>query len=247
MRAVPAGGGDRTYRAYRPPKLTTPAPLVLVFHGYGGDSAEMERATGWVEQADRSGFVVVFPEGTERSFNGGGCCGVAAMREVDDVAATLAIIDDVAAAASIDPDRVYSTGFSNGGYLSYRLACETDRFAAIAPVAGARTVPCDDPAPTSLLHIHGLADERVPFGGGRRDGVDVPPTEDTIAGWRAALRCAPERVEHDGGLRRSHSNCSNGRAVELRTLASLGHSWPRDADGLDATGEIADFFRRYRR
>lgn len=249
VRAVTVDGAERTFRVYRPERLAEPAPLVLVFHGFGGEAAQMVSATGWPDVADEGGAVVVFPEGVGRSFNGGGCCGEADGNAVDDVAAALAMIDDVSAAASIDADRVYSTGFSNGGYMSYRLACETDRFAAIAPVAGSRLVPCESPEPTSLLHIHGLADQRVPAQGETRDGVVIPPVEDVVSDWRQALDCGPatESTGADGELRRTSTTCPDGRAVDLVTLESFAHSWPQATDGLDATTAAWDFFSQHRR
>lgn len=249
VRAVRVEDVERTYRVYRPEHIVDPAPLVLVFHGLGGDAVEIERATGWADTAEDAGAVVVFPQGVGRSFNAGGCCGDAQGRAVDDVAAALAMIDDVSAAASIDDERVYSTGFSNGGHMSYRLACETDRFAAIAPVAGSRLVACDDPEPTSLLHIHGLEDLRVPVDGETRDGVVVPPAEDVVTDWRQALGCGPvtETVGADEDVHRSSTTCPDGRAADLITLETLGHSWPRAADGLDATATAWEFFSRHAR
>lgn len=249
VRAVTVDGTRRTYRVFRPERLADAAPLVLVFHGYGGDAEEIERGTGWADQAESAGAVVVFPEGVDRSFNAGGCCGEADSKGVDDVAAALAMIDDVAKAVPIDADRVYSTGFSNGGFMSYRLACETDRFAAIAPVAGSRLVACDSPRPTSLLHIHGLADRRVPAAGETRDGVVVPPADQVVAAWRRALACGPatESTAPGAQVRRTSARCPDGRAVDLVTLASLGHTWPRSSDGLDATSHIWEFFAAHRR
>lgn len=249
-RSVSVDGIDRTYRAYRPESLADPAPLILGYHGRGGDAAEMEASTGWDEQAERTGSIVVFPNGLGRSFNAGGCCGQAEGDDIDDVAAALAMIDDVSAAAPVDPDRVYATGFSNGGHMAYRLACETDRFAAIAPVSGARLGSCDDPHQTSLLHIHGLEDSSVPPDGeSRPGGVVVPPLEETVSDWRRALNCSTptESTSDDGDVRRSDAGCADGRAVDLITLETFGHAWPRSGDGLDATEEIARFFAEHHR
>ncbi len=84
--------------------------------------------------AAAQGIAVAYPDGIGGSWNAGGCCGQAEADDLDDVGFILALVDELVASYSIDPDRVYLTGFSNGGLLAYRLACESDRFAAIAPV-----------------------------------------------------------------------------------------------------------------
>lgn len=245
---VAAGGLIRSYRVYRPAQVHNPAPLVFVFHGHGGSAVGIEAATGWNAWADSHGAVIIYPEGIEGGFNAGDCCGAAHDQGVDDVGATLATIDDVAADVPIDPYRIYSTGFSNGAGMSYRLACETDRFAAIGPVAGVQFVPCNSPAATSVLHIHGLADTTVPPGGEiRRDGTVVRPLAEVIAAWREALRCAPAVESEARGLRRSTAKCPGGRSVNLITLETLPHTWPTADDGLDATAEVSRFFAEHRR
>ncbi len=244
LRAVRVHGTDRVYRAYLPAGLREPAPLVLVYHGYGGDAAQIEQATGWTAQAAAAGAVVVFPQGIGRSFNAGGCCGQAAGSIIDDLTAAHSIIDDISAQVAIDPNRIYATGFSNGGHLADRLGCESDRFAAVAPVAASRLVACGSPAPTSLLAINGLADRTVPAAGQRRpDGSVLPPAEQIAAEWRAGLNCGPVHDSGESnGVRRQEAQCPHGRAVGLITVAQLGHTWPRAADGLDATAVIWDFF-----
>ncbi|NYE00051.1 polyhydroxybutyrate depolymerase [Kineosphaera limosa] len=249
---VVAGGLTRSYRVYRPQQVADPAPLVFVFHGHGGSAAGIERHTGWNEWADRQGALIVYPEGVQAGFNAGNCCGVAQAQQVDDVAATLATIDAVGAAVPVDPARIYSTGFSNGASMSYRLGCETDRFAAIGPVAGIQYVPCESPSNTSVLHLHGLADATVPPAGQTRfDGTVVRPLEEVVAQWRSGLRCAPATVTlvdtDEGDLRTIAASCPGGRDVTLITLERLGHTWPLAADGLDATARVSQFFEEHRR
>lgn len=248
VREVAVAGETRRFGVYRPGLLDEPAALVLAFHGHGGSPEGTERMTGWSDRADDLGAVIVYPEGIGVSFNAGDCCGAAHDQQVDDVSAALAMIDDVATHIPIDPDRVYSTGFSNGASMSYRLACETDRLAAIGPVAGIQFVPCHNPSTTSVMHIHGLADTTVPAAGETRaDGTVVRPLGDVIAGWRGVLDCAPARESRSGDARRSFASCSDGRAVELITLDHFGHDWPTATDGVDATAELARFFAHHSR
>ena len=111
-------------------------PLVLAFHGYLMASAEMRSTTHLDDAADKNGFIVGFPNGKNESWNGGDCCGDASSQKEDDVAVAKAIVASIDADYCIDSKRTFATGFSNGGFLAYRLACEAaDVFAAVAPVS----------------------------------------------------------------------------------------------------------------
>ena len=137
-RSLNYGGTEREYVLHIPEGYDSgrPTPMVLAFHGIGLNAAEMDRISGFSRQADASGFVVVFPNGTgtQKSWNGGHCCGEAAKNNVDDVGFVRALIQEVSSLISIDSKRVYATGFSNGAILAYRLACElSDKIAAYRP------------------------------------------------------------------------------------------------------------------
>ena len=248
-RPVTVNDTTRNYRLYRPEGITGPAPLVLVYHGWLESVAMTEEQRGWKQAADRHGFVVVFPEGVGESFNAGWCCGTAQSRGVDDVAAAHAMIDDVARTVRVDRRRIYAAGFSNGGMMAYRLACESDRFAAVGPVAGTQVVGCARRRPTSILHIHGAADTLVPLGGaeGSADEPGPPPIARVVDGWRSGMRCAPPSVTTTGALRTSESRCPGGRDVDLITIRGLDHVWPIRSMGLDATETVSRFFARHGR
>ncbi|WP_116449333.1 alpha/beta hydrolase family esterase [Blastococcus litoris] len=253
-------GRERSYRAYRPTGLAAAAPLVLVLHGGGGSARQAEEAYGWTEVAEREGFVVVHPEGVHRAWNtDGGCCGRAAAQDVDDVAFLTQVVDDVAQRVDVDPDRVFVTGMSNGAIMAYTLACRTDVFAAVAPVAGTMLVDCPDPAPISVFHLHGTEDTAVRMDGspGERAGIVGPPVADVVGLWRSVDRCLEPSVVVDAPVRRSVSGCADGRSVELVTVDGAGHQWPgsevrrpaADAPypGLDATENIWRFFAAHPR
>ena len=112
--------------------------------------------------------MVAYPDGVGRAWNvnGGGCCGRPQREGVDDVAFITAAVADIAQHRH-QPCAVYVTGMSNGGIMSYTLACTTDIFAAIGPVAAIQLNPCRSARPTSVMHIHGTADRLVPYGGGQ--------------------------------------------------------------------------------
>jgi polyhydroxybutyrate depolymerase len=129
----------------------------------------------------------------------------------------------------IDSDRVYATGISNGGSLSYTLACRTTLFAAIGPDSATELSDCPSPAPISVIHVHGTADERIPYDGGRGSGtahIDGPAVPALNAEWRAIDRCATPTVTTRATVTTSIATCPGGRAVELITIAGAGHQWP---------------------
>ncbi|GAB1643158.1 alpha/beta hydrolase family esterase [Krasilnikovia sp. MM14-A1259] len=231
------GGQDRTYRVYRPAGLPDPAPLVIVLHGAAGTGEQAEKSYGWDAQADTGKFLVAYPDGIRRTWNvDPDCCGVAARDNVDDVG----FITRLAASfgSLVDPKRVYATGISNGAMLSYRLACDTDVFAAIGPVSGTMINECKQPHPLSIMHIHGTADHTIPYGGGpgKRDNagagsrlpvkIDGPSVPDLNAHWREIDKCATPVVKVSGTVTTSTAACADGRAVDLITIAGAGHQWP---------------------
>ncbi|WP_229688370.1 extracellular catalytic domain type 1 short-chain-length polyhydroxyalkanoate depolymerase [Micromonospora yangpuensis] len=247
--AVPVGSSahtievdqrQRTYRLYRPGSadLGAPVPLVVMLHGAAGTGEQAEQAYGWTGQADRDGFVVAFPDGVQRAWAAGpGCCGAPAREGVDDVRFVTELVDRIGTQLPVDPARTYVTGISNGGLLAYRLACDTSIFAAVGAVATTLTGQCPDPAPVSVLHIHGQQDKTMPYGGGpgRRDNggtgrnpvrIDGPPTPELAARWRGVDRCAKPTTTTDGPVTRTTATCPDGRAVELVTIADAGHQWP---------------------
>jgi polyhydroxybutyrate depolymerase len=246
VRKVSVNGLVRTFRVYRPAALADDAPLVVAFHGFGGSAHSSESYYGWNAVADREEFVVLYPEGIDNSFNAGACCGNAMLRGVDDVGATLAMVDDVAGTVAIDPDRMYVTGFSNGGAMAYRMACATDVFAAFGPVSGGQVVQCDDPMPTSILHIHGTADTMVPMSGGA-DGMGHGPIEENVAHWRSLQQCDPPTDSYAEGIRRSSASCADDQEIDLIVLDGLTHVWPTSFNGVDGAQTLWKFFNRHRR
>jgi polyhydroxybutyrate depolymerase len=228
-------GRARSYLLHLPAGLPggRPVPLVVVLHGGFGSAAQAEQAYGWDTEADRQGFAVVYPDGIDRAWAvGGGCCGRPAAEGVDDVAFVRAVVADAGHRLPVDPRRVYATGISNGGLLAYRLACDTRLFAAIGPDSATELGPCPAPGPVSVLHIHGTADQNIPYQGGRGAGVahiDGPSAPALNAQWRAVDQCAAPTSTTDGPVTRLTAACPQDRTVELVTIAGAGHQWPGGA------------------
>ncbi len=167
-------GHERYYRIHVPEKYDgkSPVPLVFCFHG-GGGTAEGASQMGFSPLADQKGFIVVYPNAIDKHWNDGRKARKFARHdaEVDDVAFILALLKKLQGEYRIDPDRVYATGASNGGFFSHRLAIEAaDKFAAAAIMIATMAKPYEDNfkprRPVSMLFMNGTADPFVPYNGG---------------------------------------------------------------------------------
>lgn len=263
--SFPFGGVQREYRLYVPASYSpgTPAPLILNLHGLGSNMQQQELYGDFRAIADTAGFILVHPNGTldptgTRFWN------VIGLSTVDDLGFLVALIDTVSAQYNIDPERVYSTGMSNGGYMSYELACfRSERITAIASVTGALIIPrfnaCSATHPTPVMQIHGTEDPTVPYGGSTTSvGIDA-----LVNYWASFNNCSPSpsitqvpdidpndgcTVEH-----RVYSGGDGGSSVELHKVLGGGHTWPGAIfpigvtnQDINASKEIWRFFSQYR-
>jgi polyhydroxybutyrate depolymerase len=231
------GGLERTYRVHIPAGLTAPAPLVVMLHGAFGDGQQAENSYGWDQLADSSKFVVAYPDGIGHTWNAHGCCGKAEQENIDDVGFITTMVGEISTAMQIDKSRVYVTGISNGGIMSYALACNSNIFAAIGPDAATQLDPCTDPHPTSVIHIHGTDDRLVPYAGGQgASTVNGPPVADVNAFWRRVDQCGPPDVTVKGPVTTSTAACADRRSVVLVTIEGGRHQWPGGTTFLERFG-----------
>lgn len=270
IHTIHSGGVARTFHLYRPQGLTGAMPLVVMLHGGLGSGAQAERSYHWDSAADNGQFLVAYPDGLHHAWNAGSCCGEPQNADVDDVGFVTATVAAVEQQIRIDAARVFVTGMSNGAMMALRLACQTDVFAAIAAVAGTLLTDCSHARPTSVLQIHGTADDRVPYNGGpgkavmanARPRVDGPSVPSVTATWRSIDNCGPPSSDTAGPVTTLNASCPNGRTVELISVADAGHQWPGGArsplaekaggilapsTALDATSTIWQFFARHHR
>lgn len=251
--ALQHGGRRRAYFVHVPRASTDRArPVVIAFHGGGGEAEGFKEYAGLDAVANREGFIVVYPNGTGvlprrlLTWNAGECCGYAMNQRVDDVGFAVAVLDDLARRTSIDSRRVYATGHSNGAMMAYRLGAErADRIAAIVPVAGAighdrftasRRV--------AVLAIHSVDDPRAMYDGGTGPpfpGTNVRsshrPVMEGLEKWRRHNGCSPQTRVADTRTGRSGTQpqtatllewqgCAAGAPVAHWKLTGVGHGWP---------------------
>ena len=254
-------GQNRTYIAYVPAGYTPgqPTPLVFVLHGFTQSAQAIMGYSGFNALADTAGFIAVYANGIgnawniSTSFPGGSTA--------NDVGFISALIDTMAANYTIDPLRVYTCGFSAGGFMSHRLACElNNRIAAAGAVAGTMTTgafsQCAPARPVPFMQIHGTADAIVSYNG----GLGNQSAEQVLGLWTSRDSCAqpavvtplPDLVSEGSTVERQvWSPCAAGVRVEHLKILNGGHTWPgaSGSSGLgntnrdiSATAELWRFF-----
>lgn len=276
------GAYQRSYRVHVPSAYDgkTLLPLVVVIHGAFDTAKGIEKFSGFSRLADEENFIVLYPEGIGifgylQHWNAGHCCGKAADDQIDDVGYLASAIDDVSGHLSVDRQRIYMVGFSNGGMMTYRFAAEhADMLAAAAPIAasiGGRPntdalqwrIPRPE-APLPILVVHGMDDDDIRFEGGRsihRKGQrSFYSVAASVQFWIEANECVglPTDSQMSGGAVqfRSWDTCKNNTITALCTIDGWGHTWPGPsftaklpADNplynFDVAKLIWDFFKRF--
>ena len=269
---IQVGDMERTYRVHLPANYdeAQSVPLVLTFHMYTGSGRTMAWLTHLNKIADQEGFIVVYPEGYKNSWADGSNQYAADQAYIDDFAFVSALLDKLQQEYAVDPTRIYATGFSSGGFLAQRLACEMpEKFAAIATVGAtlSRNVigDCLPKMPTAIMMINGIDDHGVPWDG---DG-DYASVPDTVAHWvqvnacptEANISSEPDAVDDGTRIERSvYGPCQAQTEVVLYSVAGSGHTWPGGSkpvqlwglngpisQEMDASQAIWDFFQAHRR
>jgi polyhydroxybutyrate depolymerase len=231
---VVVDGTKRTFIVHVPPSVTgaMPVPLVFDFHPLEVSASTWKSVSNWAPTADANGFIVVWPQGIGDEWNAGRCCGKA-----DDVAFTRAMIAQISGERSIDAKRIYATGCSNGGGMSYRLACDAaDVIAAVAPVnfdciTGSTNDPscgsCRPSRPVSETQFMGTADMYVPYDGGPTSvikGLDFPSAKANFATWATIDGCSGKpATEPSLPSCQTYDACSAEAGVTLCTIKNGTH------------------------
>ena len=276
---VEVGGVDRGYLLHVPTRKprgifgrAEPFPLVIVMHGSGGTPDDARNASRMDSIADARGWLVAYPSGVRGAFglvrsdwNAGNCCGAPAHDGVDDVGFLRAIVRQAASQLPVDSTRVYVAGFSDGGRMAYRAACEmAASVAAVAVVSGSLELAgCAPARPVSIIAFHGTADDQVPYADSAASAPPrpVPPWArrfpPSTRFWIVADGCrsvSEMPIAPDARVARFR-RCVRSD-LELYTIVGGGHGWPGEPAGgagaraplseVDASALIARFFAAHR-
>ncbi len=241
------GGETRHYTEFIPKTHgSRPMPLVVALHGRTGTGAGMADLTDFGTLGEREDFAVLYPDGRDGEWSYvRGIPGYPADLP-DDVRFLDRLIAKISAETSIDPKRIYAVGFSNGGFMTERLACAApERYAAFASVSAAgfagMNLICPKPHPVRLLLVHGTADTNIPWLGLERtiQGRRVPllySVSDTLAFWAGYIGCGTDLDSTNFPAKSknptteihhlSFRGCPQGAALELYAVGGGGHTWP---------------------
>ena len=257
----------RSYITYIPAiyNASQPTPLVFNFHGLTGTSDIAMWHADFRSIADTANFIIVHPQGLLNS-SGETHWNVGQIgTSINDIDFISTLLDSLSLEYNIDSDRVYSTGMSNGAYMSYRLACElSDKIAAIAPVAGSYISymlnSCNPTHSIPVLHIHGVADSSSIYYG--KPGVESIPS--IISYWGNHNQCDTQSIftqianinlmDSSTAEHYAWKNGIDGVEVEHFKIIDGGHTWPGsnfpNSNGItnydiNASVEIWKFFSRY--
>ncbi|MFL2698587.1 MAG: alpha/beta hydrolase family esterase [Gammaproteobacteria bacterium] len=239
--------------------------VLFNLHGYGSNALEQMNYTNFNNLANtkENNFILIHPQGaplntvltsSSSHWNSGGWT---IGSTVDDVDFIDTIIKLVSQKYNLNQDRIYSTGMSNGGFMSYHLACNlSSKIAAIASVTGSMSKEtyedCNPTHSTSILQVHGTIDATVPFEG--NSALGMRSINDVMDYWKLYDACDIEpisivtdyfdieiSVQHD-----TYLNCLNDVQVELYKIEGMGHRWPnKQRYGISATEKIWEFINLY--
>jgi polyhydroxybutyrate depolymerase len=276
---IKVDGRARTYELHVPTGYNSgqPIPLVLALHGRLGNGKGQARLSHFDEVSDQHGFIVVYPDGFERSWADGRGSSPSDKKGVNDVKFLSDLIDKLSLEYHIDSTRVYATGMSNGGFMSGKLACDlSNKIAAVgisaASLSDNTAANCHPEKPVSVLLMQGTADPLVPFSGGplgkNGDRGTVLSHSDAVKKWLAIDGCSselkkghiPDKAGDGTSIDlRKYSTCRGGTEVDDYVINDGGHAWPgglqylgerwigKTSKNMDASEVIWQFFSRHTR
>ncbi|MEQ9027311.1 MAG: PHB depolymerase family esterase [Aggregatilineales bacterium] len=257
--AVTEPAEPRTWRTYVPTSYNPdePMPLVVALHGRPGSGVGMALITGMSEIAEEYGFIAVYPDGMNDSMpaNAGfewnyvlGSPYFMQSTDRDDTQFLIDMMADISQGLNVDQRRLYLTGFSNGGFMTHRAACDAPTaFAAFAPVGsalfpGLETI-CDENNVGSvpILMMHGTEDVSIPWQGTSNTGPNgqpiyyTSPVQVQVGSWAIRNGCDVDNpvitpIESNGETNTQVSivdfnDCDEGGETIFYMIEGGGHNW----------------------
>jgi poly(hydroxyalkanoate) depolymerase family esterase len=232
---INVNGTTRSMNVYAPKNIEKNRPLIIQMHGMNQDAPYQQNAAKWEPIADTARFVVVFPNGQNKAWDISGD---------KDLNFIKAIINEMYTKYGIDKNRVYVSGFSMGGMMSYHVANKMgDQIAAIAPVSGGGS-PNSPKRAMPIMHTHGTTD----------DVVNYNSTVNTLKSWVSAQKCSsnskvtkPYPASRPGSAASLEvwSGCKDNVEVRLMTIAGKGHWYSMDEASVNTSVEIWNFVKNY--
>ena len=240
-------GGDRPAIYYLPDSYTADKswPMLILLHGYSATGPVQNMYLGVSNHVDDRGFILLIPDGTVNPeglhfWNATPACCDNYGSGVDDQGYLLGLIDEAQQYFNVDAERVSLLGHSNGGFMSYRMACHAgDRIAAIASIAGSSyldEVDCPGANPVSVLQIHGTDDPTIRYGGVPKlpTYAGYPSADELMVRWRTRNQCAEQPdvsasndlesiVPGDETDRFHWNDCTTGKSAALWKMNAVGH------------------------
>ena len=247
------------------PEAEGPSSVLFNLHGYGSNALEQMYYTNFNNLANtkENNFILIHPQGaplntvltsSSSHWNSGGWTIGSTVDDVDFIDTIIALVSQK---YDLNQNRIYSTGMSNGGFMSYHLACNlSSKIAAVASVTGSMSSEtyesCNPDHPTSILQVHGSIDVTVPFQG--NSALGMRSVNDVMDYWKLYNACDVDptsiiidyfdieiAVQHD-----TYSNCLNDVHVELYKIEGMGHTWPyKGRYGISATEIIWEFINTH--
>ena len=248
---------NRNYLVYIPDSYDSEIdyPLMFVFHGFGGIATQFINNADMRDLAESNNFIVVYPQGLDLGGTGShwNCSNPSAdnKSDVDDIGFIENLIDQlILDYPVIDSKRIYAAGYSNGGFMSYYLACNSKKFAAIGSVAGTMLddsyQSCNANFPTAMINIHGTNDFDVPY-----DGNTYYPSIPDVVDWWKNFNNTPNEdllTNQDGSIEQyKYYNDAGDIYVEHIKIIGGDHYWDDklNYEGKNTSGLIWDFVSSY--
>jgi polyhydroxybutyrate depolymerase len=221
-------------------KDSKPAPLLIMFHGAGDTGPNFQRWNGLDSMAEAGGIITAYPNG-----NGAPCFDDVPPEEceesppfqwqLEDLEFIRQLIAHLKHELTIDPNRIYGAGFSNGAVFAYQVGCElADEFAGVGAISGLMkpltALDCNPSRPVRVLMVNGTEDAVFAWEGG-----PFLSASSTVSFWATINGCVGEpEVEwlpdtRDDGTRvwtESYRDCDSGAKVLFYGIEGGGHTWP---------------------